>query len=579
MPITLNTGAGTDSTFVQSTAAGSTVAIHGQNGNDGVSVSNAGTLQGLLGPVSVDNTSASTSLVIDDSNDTSARTISMTSAAETDTISGVAPSSVTANSAHLSNFTLDGGSGGNTITLAGLTATGSGTATLNTGIGADTTNVGPSSPIGVLNINGQAGADSVNLGSAGSVQQLTKGANITNSVPTKLTLNDSADSTARAVTVGATQTSGLAPAAINYANVSALTIDGGGPSDTFAVSPSATTADEIVGGGPASIALPGNTLNMNLTGVNSPALSGTPGATGAQGTWTFANRSPVSFSHMQSLNPTALLVGDTAATVGASGSSPLLFGVSLLAATAEPVSAKYATADGSATAASGAYLPASGAVAFPPGTTSETALVYALGAPTVRPPQTLTLSLSEPINALLARSTATGTITDSFSPAPLPGSTAASAPGASAPSASAPLAVAPVLSNLAQTRTSWRAGKATAVSPGATKRPPVGTSFSFSLNESATVALAFNQSVLGRKSGGRCVAQTNKNRKRRACRRAVTRGTLRRAGHAGANHISFQGRVSPTVTLKPGPYTLLVGASNAAGQRSRSSSLTFTIVK
>jgi hypothetical protein len=42
--------------------------------------------------------------------------------------------------------------------------------TLNTGTGADMTNVQPTSSLGPLNINGQAGNDTVNLGSAGSVQ-------------------------------------------------------------------------------------------------------------------------------------------------------------------------------------------------------------------------------------------------------------------------------------------------------------------------------------------------------------------------------------------------------------------------
>jgi hypothetical protein len=573
LPVTLNTGAGVDSTFVQNIATGTSLAIHGQSGEDGVSVSNAGSLTGIHGPVSIENAGSPMSVVLDGSNDTKAQLATLSSDGTTDTITGLAPSNITVKASDLKDFTLDGGSGGNTFVLDGLGAVG--TATLNTGIGPDTVNVQPTSSVGPLNINGQAGSDTVNLGSAGSVQQLTGVVNVTNGAATTLTVNDTSDPTARAVTVGTTAVTGLAPAPINFAGVPALTIDGGGPSDTFAVTPSATTTDDIVGGGPASTTPPGNALNMNLTGTTSPALTGTTAAAGAQGAWEFANRNPVSFSHMQSLNPTALSVGDTATTVGGSGSSPLVFPVSLLAATALPVSATYATADGSATAASGAYQPASGTVFFPVGATNETVLVSALGMPTVRPPQTLVLGLVAPVNALLARSVATGTITDSFLPA-------SSGPPLLTPAAVTPPppAVAPVLTNLTQSHTSWREGKARAViSSSAKRRAPLGTSFSFDLNESASVTLAFNQSTPGRKTGGRCVKQTKKNRSSRACRRVVTQGTLPISAHAGIDRVSFQGRFSPTGTLKRGQYTLVATAISAAGQGSPSSSLTFTIVK
>lgn len=574
MPITVNTGTGTDSTFIQNIASGSSIAVHGQNGSDGVSISNAGTLQGILGPVSIDNAGAFTSVVIDDSNDATGRSASLTSDGTTDTIAGFAPANITARVSDMAGFTLDGGAGGNTLALAGFGDPG--TTTLNTGTGPDTTSVQPTSSLGVLNINGQAGSDTVNLGSAGSVQELTKEVNVTNGATTTLRVEDTSDVTARASVLGTTQLTGLSPGAINYSGVSALSVEGGAPSDTFAVTPSATMTDDIIGGGAASAAPPGNTLNMNLTGVTSPSLGGTPTAAGAQGTWTFANRSPVSFSHMQSLNPTAVSVGDAATTVTGSGSSPLLFGVTLLAPSAFPVSATYATADGSATVASGAYQPASGTVFFPAGATSETVLVSALGTPIVRSPQTLTLALLEPVNALLARSMATGTITDSFNPAALPGQTSTTPPAVTP----APASVAPVLSHLTQTRASWRLGRALAVVSGAARRrAPIGTSFSFSLSEAAGVTFAFGQGVPGRRSGRRCVAQTKKNRAGRPCQRVLTRGMLTVVGHVGVNHVSFQGRFSSNGTLKVGRYVLSVTAANAAGQHSSSSSLAFAIVK
>jgi hypothetical protein len=51
------------------------------------------------------------------------------------------------------------------------------------------------------------------------------------------------------------------------------------------------------------------------------------------------------------------------------------------------------------------------------------------------------------------------------------------------------------------------------------------------------------------------------------------------ANGIGANHIRFQGRLSRTRTLKPGRYALTISATNAAGQRGISGSLSFTVVK
>jgi predicted phage tail protein len=116
------------------------------------------------------------------------------------------------------------------------------------------------------------------------------------------------------------------------------------------------------------------------------------------------------------------------------------------------------------------------------------------------------------------------------------------------------------------------------ISKATKPRGPVGTTFSFVLNEPASVALAFNQIVHGRKVHGRCVAQTKKNRKSRACSSAVTKGTVHVDAHTGTNRIVVQGRLSRS-QLEPGRYTLAVVATNAAGQRSRPRSLMFTILK
>jgi hypothetical protein len=58
----------------------------------------------------------------------------------------------------------------------------------------------------------------------------------------------------------------------------------------------------------------------------------------------------------------------------------------------------------------------------------------------------------------------------------------------------------------------------------------------------------------------------------------VTAGTLAFPGHSSTNTVVFQGLLSRSQRLKPGPYTLVITASNSAGARSAPVSLKFTIV-
>jgi hypothetical protein len=136
----------------------------------------------------------------------------------------------------------------------------------------------------------------------------------------------------------------------------------------------------------------------------------------------------------------------------------------------------------------------------------------------------------------------------------------------------------PQITGATQSHGSWREGnKLPHISRRST--PRVGTTFSFTLNEQATVTLTFTQAVKGRTVGRRCLARTNANSHRRRCTRTLTRGTLSFTGHTGANRIDFQGRIAPSTRLAPGTYTLLITATNAGAQRSSPVQLTFTIVK
>jgi hypothetical protein len=107
----------------------------------------------------------------------------------------------------------------------------------------------------------------------------------------------------------------------------------------------------------------------------------------------------------------------------------------------------------------------------------------------------------------------------------------------------------------------------------------VGTTFTFVLNQRATVSFAFTQQVAGRKVNGKCVAQTKSNSRKPSCKRTVTQGTLTFTGRSGSNKVAFQGQISRSKRLPLGAYTLQVSARNTAGQRASGRSLNFSIVR
>jgi alpha-tubulin suppressor-like RCC1 family protein len=139
----------------------------------------------------------------------------------------------------------------------------------------------------------------------------------------------------------------------------------------------------------------------------------------------------------------------------------------------------------------------------------------------------------------------------------------------------------PTISAVHESTPVWREGRRLATISGILRpkrRPPVGTVFSFTLNEQAAVTFNFTQQTKGRRVGRRCAARTHANARRKSCKRTVARGTLSFSGHSAVDRVTFQGRLSPAKALAPGRYTLIITATNAAGH-SAPASLGFTIVK
>ncbi len=128
-----------------------------------------------------------------------------------------------------------------------------------------------------VTVNGNAGSDALTVLGAAT-------ASVFGITPTQVTVNGSETATS--------------------AGVARVTVNGGNGSDTFSVTPSATTTFNVNGGLPNLPASPGDTLNVNLTGVTNPILIKTfSRPTGYSGSWVFANRQDVNFTGIESLLP------------------------------------------------------------------------------------------------------------------------------------------------------------------------------------------------------------------------------------------------------------------------------------
>ena len=144
------------------------------------------------------------------------------------------------------------------------------------------------------------------------------------------------------------------------------------------------------------------TLTLSLSNPANASLS----TTSATGTITDDDAAP------------GLSIADTSVAEGDAGSADLVFTLTLSAVSALDVTVEYATADGTATAGND-YTATSGTATIAAGATQTTVTVPVLGDTLAEPDETLTLSLSNPTNASLSTTSATGTITDDDAPSGL----------------------------------------------------------------------------------------------------------------------------------------------------------------
>jgi hypothetical protein len=106
-----------------------------------------------------------------------------------------------------------------------------------------------------------------------------------------------------------------------------------------------------------------------------------------------------------------LFIDDVAVTEGNAGTATATFTVSLSSGVGQQVTVDFATADGTATAPAD-YLPGSGTLVFPAGSTTQSVSVTVNGDLLDEPNETFFVNLSNPVNATIADGVGMGTIND-----------------------------------------------------------------------------------------------------------------------------------------------------------------------
>jgi PKD domain-containing protein len=141
----------------------------------------------------------------------------------------------------------------------------------------------------------------------------------------------------------------------------------------------------------------------------------------------------------------------------------------------------------------------------------------------------------------------------------------------------APDTTPPTIRSLSLTRKRFAVGARATALIAAAKRRARGTTIRYTISEAATVKVYLSRVVSGRRAtrGGSCSTRARSGRR---CTRFRMEGALTRQAPAGARRLGFSGRLGRKA-LRPGRYRVTVVAIDAAGNRSRSRSTRFTLVR
>lgn len=248
--VNVSTGRNSDRVYVETNKA--KLNIQGQNGEDRVYVGTTGRLSGITGTVSITNTLNRTALYVDNSLDTSARTL-IVSASGMRLVSGF----IFYKEADLKSLSVFCGAGPTTATVSSTPQNGLGTLLTNLTFGSAVDNVTIRGTNGPLQINGRGGLDNVTIGYLGKLNNIRGVVDVRNSGVsgyTNLKIDGSTESAAQTWVVDALKVTEPSHAEIRYQQsaLNTLAIFGGIAGNTFNV-----------------LTTPQNSLNTLFVTVNS----------------------------------------------------------------------------------------------------------------------------------------------------------------------------------------------------------------------------------------------------------------------------------------------------------------------
>ena len=271
-----------------------------RGGPDAINIGKSGNTQSINGALTIENDWGQDTVNVDDGTDATARTVTLDTTTPADdavpygTITGISPAPINYEYADTKSVSVTLGVGGNT---ANVHATGAPTSILGGSVLlivplASTSHSG--SNIIPIPLPRHGGPDTINVGNAGNAQNISSPLTIENSYGLDtVTVDDSADATARSVTLGTAPPAGdsdpfgtiagLTPAAITYeaADTSSLTINGGSGGNTFNVADTPTS--QFGGSGGTAITLNTGSANdsVNVTGMGAGTALAVDGQAGS----------------------------------------------------------------------------------------------------------------------------------------------------------------------------------------------------------------------------------------------------------------------------------------------------------
>ncbi len=290
-PTTINTGAGSNTLEILATQANTTI-NSAQGGTNTILLGNSGAMTGINAAVQI-NGNGSDVLTLNDQTDTTARSVSIDTAAVTglapavvgysnvaqlNVLLGTATDSVAIiNTSSIAQTDVVGGTGNDDFTLqntAGITdltgAGGHSTVQIN-GTFADTSWTTPN-----------AATATITVGNAGSTAAILGSVAVNGSGNDSLIIDDSANSASTNVSLDATAVTGIAPVAIAYAGVAQLSIDlGSGGNDITVTNTAAgtnTTVSTSSGDDAVTIAGTAGQLLVQTGGGNNSVDISSPGS-------------------------------------------------------------------------------------------------------------------------------------------------------------------------------------------------------------------------------------------------------------------------------------------------------------